>query len=151
MPKYRASPGTPWIVPDDWRPHTGGEPGPGRVRVTGPDGREYTRPIVIASPPTPQTEAGTVAESGRQPRLTVSRIADAVRLHLQIRERFLSVMELAELPWPAVEQMEGWLREWRAREAARAVAAREAEARQLEAEIEALRQLARSAPPQAGP
>ena len=75
-------------------------------------------------------------------RVTIPRLAEAVRLHMQMREKFESVMEAAELSPEQVDRLLAWLREWRANASAREIARRREAAQRLEAEIRDLRALA---------
>ena len=79
-------------------------------------------------------------------RMTVPRMAEGIRMHMQMKEKFLAVMEEADLPASAVEKLETWLREWKEKAIHREISRREEAARQLEQEIAALRRVADSEP-----
>ena len=79
-------------------------------------------------------------------RMTVPRMAEGIRMHMQMKEKFLAVMEEADLPAQAVEQLEAWLKEWKTDALHREIAGREEAARQLEQEIAALRRIANTEP-----
>lgn len=79
-------------------------------------------------------------------RMTVPRMAEGIRMHMQMKEKFLAVMEEADLPASAVEQLETWLRDWKEAAVRREIARREEAAHQLEQEIAALRRVAASEP-----
>lgn len=76
------------------------------------------------------------------PRLTIPRLAEAMRMHLQMREKFAAVMEQADLSEEAIENLLTWLKEWHAGNAQREIERKEEQVVALQEEIESLRRLA---------
>ena len=129
-----------WTPPEDWRPYAKGNPGKGRVKQIGEDGKSYSRPC------TPEETVARAAKAPPAPaapelRLTVGRLAEGIRDHMQMREKVLAVMDEANLSDQAVVNVIGWLAEWRGRAARRQIESKQAALQELQAEIEALRKV----------
>ncbi len=135
-----------WTPPSDWRPYSKGSPGRGRIKTMGPDGKSYSRPRT----PEEQAEwdrrrkpAGAAGGGGSSDvRLTIPRLAEAMRDHMQMKEKFLAVMDEAKLSPKAVENLAAWLAEWRSQAAQRELDRKEADLRKLQSEIATLRRAA---------
>ena len=131
--------GTTWTPPADWRPYTRGNPGEGRVKQLGEDGRFYSRPRTAEEAALwTQKKAQAVGGAGGV-HLTAGRFGEGVREHIQTKEKFLAVMDAANLSDKAAQNLVGWLTEWRASAAQRQMASKQAALEKLEFEIAALR------------
>jgi len=84
-------------------------------------------------------DGGNMNEARKEIRMTIPRMADGLRLHMQMKEKFLAVMDEADLPAEAVDRLQTWLKEWHAGAVRREITRREQDVRALEREIEALR------------
>ena len=66
----------------------------------------------------------------------------AMRDHMQMKEKFLAVMDEANLSDKAAENLIQWLKEWRTLAAQRQIEQKQAALQKLQAEIGALRKVA---------
>jgi hypothetical protein len=133
--------GTTWSLPEGWRPYDKGNPGRGRVKQIGEDGKSYSRPCTAEELAARVAKGPRVPAAGTEIRLTVGRLAEGMRDHMQMKEKFLAVMDEANLSDKAVENLIGWLTEWRSRAAQRQIESKQSALQKLQAEIEALRKV----------
>jgi hypothetical protein len=83
----------------EWRPFRFGRPKNGCTVVTKPDGTRWQRPMTadeLAARAAAKSAAPQAAPAGA-PRLTVPRMADGLRIHMQHRLGFDAVMQAANL------------------------------------------------------
>ena len=131
-----------WTLPEGWKPYDKGNPGRGRVKQIGEDGKSYSRPCSAEELAARAAKGPRVAAAGgTELRLTVGRLAEGMRDHMQMKEKFLAVMDEANLADKAVENLIGWLTEWRARAAQRQIESKQSALQKLQAEIDALRKV----------
>ena len=131
--------GTAWKPPADWRPYTQGNPGQGRVKQIGDDGKFYSRPRTAEEEALwAQKKAREVGGAGGV-HLTVARFGEGVREHMQTQEKFLAVMDAANFSDKAAQNLVGWLTEWRSKSAQRQLESKQAALQKLQFEIAALR------------
>ena len=135
---------TGWTPPADWRPYAKGSPGRGRVKTTGPDGKTYSRPRTPEEQAEWDRRRRPGAAASGEARLTIPRLAEAMQDHMQMKDKFMAVMDEAKLSPKAVENLLNWLGEWRARAARFELDRKEADLKKLQAEIASLQRAAQS-------
>ena len=101
-----------WKPPADWRPYTRGNPGKGRVKQVGEDGAFYSRPRTAAEA---ARWGETLAREEAGGQVTVARLAEGLGNHMQTKEKFIAVMDIASFSDKAAQNLIGWLAEWRGR------------------------------------
>lgn len=112
----------------EWRPFHFGRPKNGYTVVTKPDGTRWQRPMTaeeLAARAAAKSAAPQAAAAGA-PRLTVPRMADGLRIHMQHREGFDEVMQAANLSEKALSNLILWLGDWQAKALQRAIDAKKA-------------------------
>jgi type II secretory pathway component HofQ len=132
----------------EWRPFRLGRPKNGYIIVNLQDGTRWQRPMTAAEIAARGAAAKPIvpkAPPADAVRLTVPRMADGFRTHMQHREGFDAVMEAALLSEKAISNLILWLNDWQDKAAQRAIAAKrtavaaaQEAARKVESELQAL-------------
>ena len=114
--------------PGAWYPFVSGRPKNGYTVATKPDGTRWQRPMTpeeLANRAASKTNAPKTPQAGAM-RLTVLRMADGLRTHMQFREGFDAVMQAANLSEKAITNLILWLSDWQAKAVQRAIDAKKA-------------------------
>jgi hypothetical protein len=110
-------------VKGEWLPYNRGRAKNGYLVVSKPDGTRWQRPMTaeeLTAHATAKSMAPKAHHAG-EVRLTVSRMADGLRTHMQHREGFDAVMEAASLSEKALSNLILWLGDWQAKAAQQAI------------------------------
>jgi len=115
-------------VPGAWYPFVSGRPKNGYTVVTKPDGTRWQRPLTaeeLVTRAAAKTNPPKTPQEGAV-RLTVLRMADGLRTHMQCREGFDAVMQAANLSEKAIANLMLWLTDWQTKAVQRAIDAKKA-------------------------
>jgi hypothetical protein len=111
---------------DAWLPYNRGRAKNGFIVVSKPDGTRWQRPMTAEElvAHAKAKLAAPKAHHAGEVRLTVARMADGLRTHMQHREGFDAVMEAAILSEKALSNLILWLKDWQDKAAQRAIEAK---------------------------
>jgi len=110
----------------DWLPYNRGRAKNGFIVVSKPDGSRWQRPMTaeeLAEHAKAKSAAPKVHHA-TEVRLTVARMADGLRTHMQHRGGFDAVMEAAILSEKALSNLILWLKDWQEKAAQGAIEAK---------------------------
>ena len=113
----------------EWRPFRLGRPKNGYIIVNLQDGTRWQRPMTPAEIAARGAAAKPIvakAPPADAVRLTVPRMADGLRTHMQHREGFDSVMAAAILSEKALSNLILWLKDWQEKATQRAIEVKKA-------------------------
>ena len=114
---------------NDWHPFVSGRPKSGYTVVSKPDGTRWQRPMTadeIAKRAADKAHAPKTPPPDNAVRLTVLRMADGLRTHMQCREGFDAVMQAASLSEKALSNLQLWIADWQAKAMQQAIDAKKA-------------------------